>query len=475
MRGIGFIALPSGTTACPLAASSRQPAVCGRLRALRQRPKATGHIEGQRGRAGFRILFGCLLASGAMAMSAAAENAPGVTDSEIKIGQTMPYTGPGAWLSSIGLAEKAYVQMINDQGGINGRKINLISADDGFLPWRTGNETRKLIEVDDVAFTFGSIGTPTQLEVAKYLNERKIPQLFIVSGAYRWGNYKATPYTIPGMLPSYRLAARLYAGYILKQDSNPKICILHENTDFGRDYTAGVRDVLGDKYAATVREATYEFTDATIDSQVVSLQSTGADALLLVATPKFAAQGIRKVYDNATGCNALIAVTLPPLAAQAIRKVRDLGWKPIFFMSNISVAVPVVLQPAGLESSIGLLSSTWTKDPLDPAFENDPGMKDWRAWMSKYLPGEDIRRPSFAYGYNNAAALIQVLKQAGSDLSRENIMRQATNLRDLELPMLLPGIKVNTSPTDYWAVQQLQLTRFDGKRWVRFGDLVYDE
>jgi len=451
MRRSGFfIALLSGATACPLAAGAQQPAVCGRLLpALPHCLRTTGHIEGEKRRAVFRILFGCLLASGAMAMSAAAENAPGVTDAEIKIGQTMPYTGPGAWFSSLGLAEKAYLQMINDQGGINGRKINLISVDDGFLPWRTGNETRKLIDVDHVAFTYGSIGTPTQLEVAKYLNERKIPQLFIASGAYRWGNYKATPYTIPGMLPSYRLAARLYARYILKQDPNPKICILHENTDFGRDYTAGVRDVLGDKYAATVREATYEFTDASIDRQIVEFKTTG--------------------------CNALIAVTLPPLAVQAIRKVRDLDWKPIFFMSNISVSVPVVLQPAGLESSIGLLSSTWTKDPLDPEFENDPGMKDWRAWMSKYLPGEDVRRPSFAHGYNSAAALIQVLKQAGNGLSRENIMRQATNLRDLELPMLLPGIKVNTSPTDYWAVQQLQLTRFDGKRWVRFGDLVYDE
>jgi branched-chain amino acid transport system substrate-binding protein len=372
-----------------------------------------------------------------------------VTDSEIKIGQTMPYTGPGAWLSSLGLAEKAYMQMINDQGGINGRKINLISVDDGFLTWRTGNETRKLIDVDHVAFTFGSIGTPTQLEVAKYLNERKIPQLFIESGAYRWGNYKATPYTIAGMRPSNRLGARLYARYILKQDPNAKICILYENDDYGRDYTAGVRDVLGDKYAATVTEATYEFTDPSIDRQIVELK--------------------------ATGCNALIAVTLPPFAVQAIRKVHDLGWKPIFFMTNVSASVPVVLQPAGLESSIGLLSCGWAKDPLDPEFEDDQGMKDWRAWMSKYLPGEDVRRPSFAYGYNSAGALIQVLKQAGSDLSRENIMRQATNLRDLELPMLLPGIKVNTSPTDYWAVQQLQLMRFDGKRWVRFGDLVYDE
>jgi branched-chain amino acid transport system substrate-binding protein len=450
MRRSGFIALLSGAPACPLAASAQQPAVCGwLLPAWRHCLRTTDHIEGERRRAVSRILFGCLLLGGAMAMPAAAENAPGVTDSEIKIGQTMPYTGPGAWVSSLGLAEKAYMQMINDQGGINGRKINLISVDDGFLPWRTGNETRKLIEVEHVAFTFGSLGTPTQLEVAKYLNERKIPQLFIESGAYRWGNYKATPYTIGAVRPSYRLAARLFARYILEQDPNPKICILYENNDFGRDYTAGVRDVLGDKYAATVREATYEFTDPSIDRQIVELK--------------------------ATGCNALIAATLPPFAVQAIRKVRDLGWKPIFFMSNVAASVPVVLQPAGLESSIGLLSSAWAKDPLDPEFENDPGMKDWRAWMSKYLPGEDVRRPSFVYGYNSAGTLLQVLKQAGSDLSRENIMRQATNLRDLELPMLLPGIKVSTSPTDYYAIQQLQLRRFDGKRWVRFGDLVYDE
>src|ERR1700746_300068 len=238
----GFIALSSGATAYPLAACAQQPAVGEPLRALRHRPKAIGHIEAQRGRAVFRILFGLLL-SGVMAMAAAAENAPGVTDSEIKIGQTMPYTGPGAWLSSLGLAEKAYMQMINDQGGINGRKINLISVDDGYLPWRTGNETRKLVEVDHVAFTFGSIGTPTQLAVAKYLNERKIPQLFIESGAYRWGNYKETPYTIGGEHPSYRLGARLYTRHVLRQNLNAKICILYENDDYGRDYTAGVRDV----------------------------------------------------------------------------------------------------------------------------------------------------------------------------------------------------------------------------------------
>jgi ABC-type branched-subunit amino acid transport system substrate-binding protein len=361
----------------------------------------------------------------------------------------MPYTGPGMWASAVGLAQKAYMHMINNRGGVNGRKVDLISVDDGYLPWRTGNETRKLVEVEHVAFTFGSIGTPTQLAVAHYLNERKIPQLFIESGAYRWGNYRQTPYTIGGVRPSYRLGARLYARHVLRENPNARICILYEDNDFGRDYPAGVRDVLGDRYAATVREATYESTDASIDRQIVALK--------------------------ATGCHALIAATLPPLAVRAIRKVNDLGWKPMFFMNNVSASVPIVLQPAGLEGSVGLLSSAYAKDPLDPAFENDPAMKDWRAWMSKYLPGEDVRRPAFVNGYNSAAVMVQVLEQAGGDLSRENIMRQATSLRDLELPMLLPGIKVATSPTDYYPVQQLQLMRFDGKRWVRFGDLVYDQ
>src|SRR3954447_14453772 len=223
-----------------------------------------------------RILFGCLLLSGAMAISAGAQNAPGVTDREIKIGQTMPYIGPGGWVASLGRAEKAYMQMINDQGGINGRKINLISADDGYLLWRTGAETRKLVEVEHVAFTFGSIGTPTQLAVAKFLNERKIRQLFIESGAYRWGNYKETPYTIGGVRPSYRLGGRLYTRYILRQNPNAaKICILYEDNDFGRDYAAGVRDVLGDKYAATVKEATYESSDTSIERQIVELKATG--------------------------------------------------------------------------------------------------------------------------------------------------------------------------------------------------------
>jgi branched-chain amino acid transport system substrate-binding protein len=341
------------------------------------------------------------------------------------------------------------MKMINDQGGINGRRINLISVDDGNMPWRTGNETRKLVELEQVALIFGSIGTANQLAVAKYLNQRGIPQLFIGSGAYRWGNYKETPYTIGGVRPSYRIGARAYTRHILAQNSNAKICILYEDDDFGRDYPAGVRDVLGDKYAATVKEATYDVIDKTIDPQIVRLK--------------------------ATGCDALIAAAIPDFAVQAIRKVYDLGWKPIFFMANISTSEPTVLEPAGLEKSVGLLSSAYGKDPSDPAWADDTGLKDWRAWMSKYLPGEDMRRPNFVNGYNYAATMVQVLKQAGNDLSRDNIMRQATNLHDLVLPMMLPGIKVNTSPTDYYPVQQLQLMRWDGKRWVRFGDLLTDE
>jgi ABC-type branched-subunit amino acid transport system substrate-binding protein len=396
----------------------------------------------------YRILLGCVLACG-LTVPAGAQNAPGVTDTEIKIGQTMPYTGPAARLAAPGLAEVAYMKMINDQGGINGRKINLISRDDGFMPWRTGNETRKLVELDQVDFIFGSIGTATQLAVARYLNQARIPQLFIGSGAYRWGNYKETPYTMGGVRPSYRLGARLYTRYILAQSPNAKICLLYEDDAFGRDYPAGVRDVLGSKYATTVKEATYEFLDKSVDPQILQLKATGCDALIAAATPNFAVQVIRKVYD--------------------------LNWKPIFFIANISTSEPTVLEPAGIEKSVGMLSSAYAKDPSDPAWADDPGMKDWRAWMSKYMPDADIRRPNFVNGYNYAATMVQVLKQAGNDLSRENIMRQATNLHDLELPMLLPTIKVSTSPTDYYPVQQLQLMRWDGKRWVRFGPIVYDE
>ena len=396
-----------------------------------------------------RVLLGHLIAC-ALVLPAAAQNAPGVTDTEIKIGQTMPYTGPSARRALQGKAEIAYMQMINDQGGVNGRKINLISVDDGYMPWRTGNETRKLIENDQVAFIFGSIGTPSELAVAHYLNERKIPQLFIGSGAYRWGaDYKATPYTIGGVRPTFRVSARAYTRHVLAQNPNAKFCILYQDDDFGRDYVDGMRDVLGDTYATRVSEATYLRSDKTVAPQIEHLK--------------------------AAGCDVLVSGTTPDFAIQVIRKLHDLGWKPTLMMSNVSTSLPVVLGPAGVENSIGMLSSAYAKDPTDPEWTDDPGMKDFKAWAAKYLPDADIRQTYVVEGYIAAATLVQVLKQAGDDLSRENIMRQAKNLRGLELPMLLPGIKVDTSPTDYHAIQQLQLMRWDGERWVRFGPVLTDE
>jgi branched-chain amino acid transport system substrate-binding protein len=386
------------------------------------------------------------LATAALSLPATAQNAPGVTDTEIKIGQTMPYTGPVTAFSTLGKGEIGYFKMLNDQGGVNGRKVNLISLDDGYAPPRAVEQTRKLIEQEGVAFIFSSIGTATNTATERYLNGNKIPQLFIGSGASKFGNYKEFPWTICGIQATFRAEARIYARYILKEKPDAKIAILYQNDDYGRDYVAGLKDVLGDKYADTVKEATYEFTDATIDSQVVSLQSTGADALLLIATPKFAAQGIRKVYD--------------------------IGWKPIFFLSNVAIWISTVIEPAGVEKAVGIMSSVYVKDPADPGWDNDPDMQQWKAWITKYMPEADPRDQNYVNSYNSAVALVQVLKQAGNDLSRENIMRQATNIKDLQLPMMLPGIKMNTSPTDYFPIENMQMMRWNGKQWVRFGDLL---
>jgi branched-chain amino acid transport system substrate-binding protein len=387
---------------------------------------------------------GVALALAAMA-PAAAENAPGVSASEIKIGQTMPYSGPVTAYGTLGKGELAFFHMINDEGGVNGRKIRLISLDDGYAPPKTVEQTRKLVEQEGVAFLFSSIGTATNTAIQRYLNDRKIPQLFIGSGASKWGNPKDYPWTIGGVQATFRAEARIYTRYILQNKPSAKIGILYQNDDFGKDYVAGVKDVLGDKYAKTVVEATYEFTDPTVDSQVVSLQGAGADALIVAATPKFAAQAIRKVYD--------------------------IGWKPTFFLSNVSIWVNSVLEPAGVEKAIGIVSSAYVKDPTDPAWDNDPGMQQWRAWMKKYMPDADQSDQNYVNSYNSGMVLVQVLKQCGDDLSRENIMKQAANIRNLELPMLLPGIKVDTSPTDYYPIEQMQLMRWDGKHWVRFGEV----
>jgi ABC-type branched-subunit amino acid transport system substrate-binding protein len=389
------------------------------------------------------ILLAATLGAAAPAL---AQNAPGVTATEIKIGQTMPYSGPVTAFGTLGKGEVAYFNMINDQGGVNGRKIRLISLDDGYAPPKTVEQTRKLVEQEEVALIFSTIGTATNSAIAKYLNDRKIPQLFIGSGANKWGDYKEFPWTMPGVQATFRSEGRIYTKYILEKNPNAKIAVLYQNDDFGRDYVAGVKDTLGDKYAATVREASYEFTDPTIDSQLVALQGSGADALIVAATPKFAAMAIRKVYD--------------------------LGWKPTFFLSNVSIWVSTVMEPAGVEKGVGVLSSAYVKDPTDPAWDNDPAMKEWKAYVQKYVPGGDIKDQNYVNSYNSGMTLVQVLKQCGNDLSRENIMKQAASIKDLALPMLLPGIKVNTSPTDHFPIEQMQLMRWNGKQWVRFGELL---
>ncbi len=382
----------------------------------------------------------------AVGRPAAAENAPGVSASEIKIGQTMPYSGPVTAFGTLGKGELAFFDMINAQGGVNGRKIRLISLDDGYAPPKTVEQTRKLVEQDGVAFLFSSIGTATNTAVQKYLNDHKIPQLFIGSGASKWGNYRQFPWTIGGVQGTFRAEGRIYARYILQQKPAARIGVLYQNDDFGKDYFLGLKDVLGDRFERSVVAQSYEFTDPTIDSQIVSLQAAAVDAIIVGATPKFAAQAIRKVYD--------------------------IGWKPMFFLSNVAIWVNSVMKPAGMEKGVGIVSSAYVKDPTDTGWNDDPGMRQWRAFMAKYMPDADASDQNYVNSFNSGMVLVQVLKQCGDDLSRENILKQATNLHDLALPMLLPGIAVSTSPTDYYPVKRMQLMRWDGKQWVRFGEVL---
>jgi branched-chain amino acid transport system substrate-binding protein len=375
-----------------------------------------------------------------------AAETPGGTATEIKIGNTMPYGGPASAYGSIGKADAAFFQWLNEQGGVAGRRINFISLDDGYSPPRTVEQTRRLVEDEKVAFMFDALGTPTNSAVHRYLNQKKVPQLFVSTGADKWADPQHFPWTI-GFLPSYRTEAQIYAKYMLKENPGAKLAVLYQNDDFGKDYVTGLRDILGkdwDKHV--VRTTTYEVTDPTIDSQITDLRASGADTLLVAAVPKF--------------------------AAQAIRKVHDIGWKPMFFMTNVSISVGSVLQPAGPEKAGGLISGLFCKDAVDPAWENDAGMKQYKAFMAKYLPSADISDGLYVWGYSVSYILWKVLEQCGGDFSRENIMKQATNIRNLEVPMLLPGIIVNTSPTDYHTIRALQLARWDGKSWVRFGDVI---
>lgn len=370
---------------------------------------------------------------------------PGVTDTEIKVGNTFPYSGPASAYGAVGKALVAYVAMINDQGGINGRKINMISLDDGYSPPRTVQQTRKLVEQDEVLMIYHSLGTPTNTSIHKYMNEKKVPQLFISTGASKWADPKNFPWTI-AFLPGYHIESKIYAQYILKNKPDAKIAVLYQNDDYGKDYYEGFKRGLGDKTKLIVAEATYEISDPTIDSQIVQLKSSGADTMVTFATPKF--------------------------AAQTIRKLADIGWKPLHFLNNVSTSVGSVLTPAGLEKSKDIIAASYLKDPTDPRFKDDAAVKAWEAWMKKYNSGADVKDIFSVQGYAAGMLLVQVLKACGDDLTRENVMKQATSLKDVEIPILLPGIKVNTSATDYSPIGEMQMMRFDGTRWQTFGEVM---
>jgi branched-chain amino acid transport system substrate-binding protein len=369
----------------------------------------------------------------------------GVTAAEIKIGQTMPYSGPVSAFGALGKGEVGYFKMLNERGGINGRKINLISLDDGYAPPKTVEQTRRLVESDEVALIFSSIGTAHNTAIAKYLQGKNIPQLFVGSGASKFADIAQYPQATLGVQAPFRYEARLYARYALAKNPGARFAVISQNDDFGRDYLLGLKDVLGDKYDTLVTNATYEVSDPTIDSQIVKLKASGADVFLIAATPKFAAQSIRKAFE--------------------------VGWRPMTFLANVAVWVSTVMQPAGLEAGTGILSTAYVKDPDDPAWADDAGVKAWREFMVKYVPDGDLHDTNYVNAYNSAMTLEAVLKACGDDLSTENILKQAYSIKNLELPMLLPGIKVTTSPTDHVPVDQMQFMRFNGKSWERFGEL----
>jgi len=385
------------------------------------------------------------LAAATLPARAAKRYGPGVTDTEIKIGNTSPYSGPLSNASPIPLSMQAYFKMINAQGGVNGRKITWISYDDAYSPPKTVEWTRRLVEEDHVLLLSGSVGTPTNSAVWHYLNEKQVPQLFPATGATKWNDPKGHPWTMAFFI-SYQAEGRIYSAYILKHRPDAKIGVLYQNDDFGKDYLKGVVDGLGAKAAAMIKaKASYETTDATVDSQIIELQAAGCDVLITIAIPKF--------------------------GAQAIKKVAQIGWKPLHILNGIASSVGATLLPAGLENAKGIISDNSFKDPTDPEWLNDAGYKQWLAFMDKYYPNGDKTDNQTVYGYSVAETTIHLLKQCGDELTRENVMKQAANLH-LELPMLLPGIAINTSATNFAPIHQAQLRRFNGQRYVPFGPVL---
>ncbi len=387
-----------------------------------------------------------LAASGALATPAIAQTkqAPGVTAKEILIGQTQPYSGPASSYAPIGKTEVAYVDFINEQGGINGRKLKLLSLDDGYSPPKTVEQTRKLVEEEGVAFIFQQLGTPCATATRKYLNQKKVPQIFIASGATQFGDRENFPWSM-GWQISYQIEGRVYARYILTAKPNAKIGVLYQNDDSGKDFAKGFRDGLGDKASQIVAALSYEVTDTSVDSQILQLQTAGADAVFIATVPKF--------------------------TAMALRKVRDLNWDPLYMIASVGSSVSSGLAPVGLDKAAGLITGAYMKDPSDPQWKDDAGYKDWLAFMNKYQPGGDLTDINNVYGYSAAQTLMPVLRQCGEDLSRENIMKQAANL-DIQLPMFHNGIRFTTTATDFYGIKKLRLQRFNGKAWVPFGEPI---
>jgi branched-chain amino acid transport system substrate-binding protein len=373
----------------------------------------------------------------------------GATDTEIKLGNIMPYSGPASAYGVIGKIEDAYFKMINEQGGINGRKINFISYDDSYSPPKAVEQARKLVESDEVLFLFGPLGTPSNSAIQKYLNTKKVPQLFVATGATKFGESKAFPWTM-GWQPAYQSEGRIYAKYLLKEKPDAKVAIMYQNDDFGKDLLKGLKDGLGDKASSMiVAEESYEVSEPTIDSHIVKLKSSGADTYFSMTTPKF--------------------------SAQSIKKVAELGWKPMYFQSNVGASVGSVLQPAGFENAQGILSAAYAKDGADAQWDNDEGMKKFYAFLAKYAPEANKADGSVVFGYGQAQTVVQVLKQAGDNLTRENIMKQAASLKDFAPDTLLPGVTINTSATDFYPIEQLRMMQFKGQKWDLFGPVISGE
>jgi branched-chain amino acid transport system substrate-binding protein len=370
---------------------------------------------------------------------------PGASDKAIKIGNTNPYSGPASAYGTIGKTIGAYWKMVNEKGGVNGRMIEWVSYDDGYSPPKTVEMARKLVEQDRVLFLFQTLGTPPNTAIHKYMNAKKVPQAFVATGATKWNDARGFPWTM-GWQPNYQTEGRIYAQHILQNNPKAKIGILYQNDDYGKDYLKGFKDGLGGKVGMIVREVSYEVADPTVDSQIVQLQASGADTFFNITTPKFAAQAIRKAYDT--------------------------GWKPTHYINNVSASIGSVLKPAGLDKSVGLISTQYLKDPLDEQWKNDPSVKEWRAFMGKYYPEGNLADASNMYGYTVAQTLHQVLKQAGNNLTRANIMKQAASLKGYRAETMLPGIRITTDAGDYAPIESEQLIRFDGTAWKRFGPII---